>query len=76
MWQAYKTPNWNGIDGRLMIGVFSKLLGQDFFLAVRRNNKEVHLVSISKLVLVIVVPQDILIIDIIGTEVLGMDDYT
>ena len=45
-------------------------------MAVRRNNKEVHLVCIGKLVLVIVVPQDILIIDIIGTEVLGMDDHT
>ena len=59
-----------------MVGVFGKLLSQDFFLAVRRNNKEVHLVCIGKLVLVVVVPQDILIIDIIGTEVLCMDDHT
>ena len=76
LWQAGKASNWNGIDSRLMVGVFGKLLGQDFFLAVGRNNKEVHLVCIGKLVLVIVVPQDILIIDIIGTEVLGMDDHT
>ena len=59
-----------------MVGVFGKLLGQDFFLAVGRNNKEVHLVSIGKLVLVVVVPQDILIVNIIGTEVLCMDDHT
>ena len=74
--QACKTTNWNGIDGRLMVGVFGKLLGQDFFLTVSRNNKEVHLVCIGKLVLVVVVPQDILIVDIIGTEVLCMDDHT
>ena len=59
-----------------MVGVFGKLLGQDFFLAVSRDNKEVYLVCIGKLVLVVVIPQDILIIDIIGAEVLGMDDHT
>ena len=59
-----------------MVGVFGKLLGQDFFLAVSRDNKEVHLVCIGKLVLVVVVPQDILIINIIGTEVLGVNDHT
>ena len=47
-----------------------------FLLTVGRNNKEVHLVSIGKLVLVVVVPQDILIVNIIGTEVLCMDDHT
>ena len=76
LWQVRKTPNWNGIDSWLMVGVFSKLLGQDFFLAVSSDNKEVYLVCIGKLVLVVVIPQDILIIDIIGTEVLGMDDHT
>ena len=76
LWQACKTPNWNGIDSWLMVGVFGKLLSQDFFLAVSRDNKEVYLVCIGKLVLVVVVPQDILIIDIIGTEVLCMDDHT
>ena len=53
LWQAGKTPNWNGIDSRLMVGVFGKLLSQDFFLTVGRNNKEVHLVCIGKLVLVV-----------------------
>ena len=59
-----------------MVGVFGKLLGQDFFLAVSRDNKEVHLVCIGKLVLVVVVPQDILIINIIGTEMLCMNNHT
>ena len=74
--QACKTSNWNGIDSRLMVGVFSKLLRQDFFLTVGRNNKEVHLICVGKLILVVVVPQDILIVNIIGTEVLCVNDHT
>ena len=64
------------IDSWLMVGVFGKLLGQDFFLAVSRDNKEVHLVCIGKLVVLIVIPQDVLIINIIGTEMLCMNNHT
>ena len=44
-------------------------------MTISRNNKEVHLIGIGELVVIVIVPQDILIIDTIGTKVFGMDHH-
>ena len=59
-----------------MVGVATELLLKDFLLTVCRHDKEINLVSIGKLVLVIIVPENIVVVCLIDAKMLSVDNNT
>ena len=58
-----------------MVSVVTKLPLKNFLLTVCRYDKEINLVRIGKLVLVIVIPENVVVISLIDTEMFSVNNY-
>ena len=59
-----------------MVGIVTELFLQNFPLTICRHDKEINLIRIGKLVLVIVIPENIVVISLIDTKVLSVNNDT
>ena len=72
--QMINAPNWNRDDSWTMLTVLGKLTFENFLLPIRRHNKTIDLVRICKLILIIVIPEEIVFVASIFTIVLRVND--
>ena len=59
-----------------MVGIVTELFLKNFPLTICRHDKEINLVCIGKLVLVIVIPEDVVVISLIDTKMLSVNNDT
>ena len=72
--QLIYAPNWNRDDSWAMLAVLGKLTFENFLLPIRRHDKAIDLVRICKLILIVVVPEEIVLVTSIFTIVLCVND--
>ena len=57
-----------------MVGVATELFLQNFLLTISCHDEEINLVRIGKLVLVIVIPENVVVISLIDTKMLSVNN--